>query len=160
MKGFKLDKCQRRCESRDDGQNGCRYRDSERERPIRSLRHYSSPSSPNSGIRNNPEQGRLYGDEASLAASGHAQESAFERKSRPDPYSRQSRCLPPDPSVRRVPQCRVECGRNHIWADRYDGELADVFALQDEITKKAVAAIEPSLPPCGWRTTKHAAVLR
>jgi len=82
MKGFKLDKCQRRRESRDDGQNGCRYRDSERERPIRSLRHHSSPSSPNSGIRNNPEQGRLYGDEASLAASGHAQESAFERKSR------------------------------------------------------------------------------
>ena len=34
---------------------------------------------------------------------------------------------------------------NHIWADRYDGELTDVFALQDEITKKAVAAIEPSL---------------
>jgi adenylate cyclase len=34
---------------------------------------------------------------------------------------------------------------NHIWADRYDGELSDVFALQDEITKKAVAAIAPSL---------------
>src|SRR5215467_6614510 len=34
---------------------------------------------------------------------------------------------------------------NHIWADRYDGELADVFALQDEITKKVVAAIEPTL---------------
>jgi TolB-like protein/Tfp pilus assembly protein PilF len=33
----------------------------------------------------------------------------------------------------------------HIWADRYDGELADVFALQDEITKKVVAAIEPRL---------------
>ena len=34
---------------------------------------------------------------------------------------------------------------NHIWADRYDGELTDIFALQDEITRKAVAAIEPSL---------------
>jgi TolB-like protein/class 3 adenylate cyclase/Flp pilus assembly protein TadD len=34
---------------------------------------------------------------------------------------------------------------NHIWADRYDGELSDVFALQDEITKKVVAAIEPRL---------------
>ena len=34
---------------------------------------------------------------------------------------------------------------NHIWANRYDGELADVFALQDEITKKVVAAIEPKL---------------
>ncbi len=34
---------------------------------------------------------------------------------------------------------------NHIWADRYDGDLADVFALQDEITEKVVAAIEPKL---------------
>ena len=34
---------------------------------------------------------------------------------------------------------------NHIWADRYDGEMADVFELQDEITKKVVAAIEPKL---------------
>jgi TolB-like protein/class 3 adenylate cyclase/Tfp pilus assembly protein PilF len=34
---------------------------------------------------------------------------------------------------------------NHIWADRYDGDLSDVFALQDEITKKVAAAIEPRL---------------
>jgi len=34
---------------------------------------------------------------------------------------------------------------NHIWADRFDGELSDVFALQDEITKKVVGAIEPKL---------------
>jgi adenylate cyclase len=34
---------------------------------------------------------------------------------------------------------------NHIWADHYDGDLTDVFALQDEITKKVVAAIEPRL---------------
>jgi adenylate cyclase len=34
---------------------------------------------------------------------------------------------------------------NHIWADHYDGELTDVFALQDEITRKVVAAIEPKL---------------
>ena len=34
---------------------------------------------------------------------------------------------------------------NHIWADRYDGELTDVFALQDDITRKVVAAIEPKL---------------
>jgi adenylate cyclase len=34
---------------------------------------------------------------------------------------------------------------NHIWADRYDGNLADIFELQDEITKKVVAAIEPKL---------------
>ncbi|SEE71216.1 adenylate cyclase [Rhizobiales bacterium GAS191] len=34
---------------------------------------------------------------------------------------------------------------NHIWADRFDGELADVFDLQDRVTTSVVAAIEPSL---------------
>jgi TolB-like protein/class 3 adenylate cyclase len=34
---------------------------------------------------------------------------------------------------------------NHLWADHYDGDLTDVFALQDEITNKVVAAIEPRL---------------
>jgi len=34
---------------------------------------------------------------------------------------------------------------NHIWADRYEGDLTDVFALQDEITKKVITAIEPKL---------------
>ena len=34
---------------------------------------------------------------------------------------------------------------NHIWAERYDRELADVFAVQDEITERVVAAIEPQL---------------
>ena len=34
---------------------------------------------------------------------------------------------------------------NHVWADRYDGDLADIFELQDQITMKVVAAIEPRL---------------
>jgi len=34
---------------------------------------------------------------------------------------------------------------NHIWADRYDGDLNDVFAVQDRITNSVVAAIEPHL---------------
>ncbi len=34
---------------------------------------------------------------------------------------------------------------SHIWAERYDHELADVFAVQDEITEAIVAAIEPQL---------------
>jgi TolB-like protein len=34
---------------------------------------------------------------------------------------------------------------NQIWGDHYDGELTDVFALQDEITRRVVAAIEPRL---------------
>src|SRR6185437_5980972 len=34
---------------------------------------------------------------------------------------------------------------SHIWAERYDRELADVFAVQDEITEAIVAAVEPQL---------------
>ena len=34
---------------------------------------------------------------------------------------------------------------SHVWAERYDRSLADVFAVQDEITQSIVAAIEPQL---------------
>lgn len=34
---------------------------------------------------------------------------------------------------------------NHIWAERYDRELTDIFALQDEITASVAASIEPRL---------------
>ncbi|WP_441242226.1 winged helix-turn-helix domain-containing tetratricopeptide repeat protein [Tardiphaga sp. 768_D3_N2_1] len=33
----------------------------------------------------------------------------------------------------------------HLWADRFDGDRSDVFDLQDRITERAVAAIEPTL---------------
>ena len=33
----------------------------------------------------------------------------------------------------------------HVWAERYDRPLGDIFALQDEITLSVVGAIEPSL---------------
>jgi TolB-like protein/cytochrome c-type biogenesis protein CcmH/NrfG len=33
----------------------------------------------------------------------------------------------------------------HHWAERYDRELGDIFAVQDEITRNVVAAIEPRL---------------
>ncbi|MCV9960689.1 hypothetical protein OIU34_02155 [Pararhizobium sp. BT-229] len=33
----------------------------------------------------------------------------------------------------------------HLWADRYDGALEDVFDLQDQITDKVVGIVEPSL---------------
>jgi adenylate cyclase len=33
----------------------------------------------------------------------------------------------------------------HVWGDRYDRSLDDVFALQDEITLSTVGGIEPSL---------------
>jgi len=34
---------------------------------------------------------------------------------------------------------------NHVWAERYDRDLVDIFAVQDEITERVVAAIEPEL---------------
>ena len=33
----------------------------------------------------------------------------------------------------------------HLWAEHYDGELKDVFTLQDGITQKIVAALAPKL---------------
>ena len=33
----------------------------------------------------------------------------------------------------------------HLWADRYEGKLEDVFDLQDQITEKVVGVVEPSL---------------
>jgi tetratricopeptide (TPR) repeat protein len=33
----------------------------------------------------------------------------------------------------------------HIWAERYDGSMADVFALQDKVTRQIVAALAVSL---------------
>jgi adenylate cyclase len=40
--------------------------------------------------------------------------------------------------------CEAATGR-HIWAERFDGELADVFDLQDRVTEAVVGAIEPNL---------------
>jgi adenylate cyclase len=34
---------------------------------------------------------------------------------------------------------------NHVWAERYDRELADIFVVQDEITEQVVGTIEPQL---------------
>jgi adenylate cyclase len=33
----------------------------------------------------------------------------------------------------------------HLWADRFEGDLADVFALQDQITSQVVASIAPKV---------------
>src|SRR5262249_5344024 len=34
---------------------------------------------------------------------------------------------------------------NHMWGERYDRDLTDVFAIQDEITDAIVIAIEPAV---------------
>jgi len=33
----------------------------------------------------------------------------------------------------------------HVWADRYDRDLSDIFAVQDEITASVAGVIEPAL---------------
>jgi adenylate cyclase len=38
----------------------------------------------------------------------------------------------------------AETGR-HVWADRFDGDLADVFDLQDNLTESVVTALEPRM---------------
>jgi adenylate cyclase len=32
---------------------------------------------------------------------------------------------------------------NHVWAERYDRDLSDIFAVQDEITEATTIAIAP-----------------
>ena len=34
---------------------------------------------------------------------------------------------------------------NHIWAERYDRDLKDIFAIQDEITKKIITSLQVTL---------------
>ena len=34
---------------------------------------------------------------------------------------------------------------NHIWAERYDGDLLDIFAVQDEITEAVTIAVAPAI---------------
>jgi TolB-like protein len=85
-----------------------------------------------------------------------ARNSSFAYKGKADDVKRVAREL----GVRYVLEGSVRKGGNrvritaqlidastgsHLWADRYDGDLTDIFALQDEITKKVVAAIEPKL---------------
>jgi adenylate cyclase len=36
---------------------------------------------------------------------------------------------------------------DHLWADRYDRDLTDIFAIQDEISKEIVAALRVKLLP-------------
>ncbi|WP_315835997.1 BTAD domain-containing putative transcriptional regulator [Bradyrhizobium prioriisuperbiae] len=46
----------------------------------------------------------------------------------------------------------------HHWAERYDRELGDIFAVQDEITRSVAAAIEPHLLAAeGVRALSHSA---
>jgi adenylate cyclase len=40
----------------------------------------------------------------------------------------------------------IEAASNtHLWADKYDGALDQIFELQDEIIASLIGAIEPKL---------------
>jgi tetratricopeptide (TPR) repeat protein len=43
----------------------------------------------------------------------------------------------------------------HLWAERYDSDLSDIFELQDRITESVVAAIEPTLQFAEIERRKH-----
>ncbi len=47
--------------------------------------------------------------------------------------------------VRITAQLNDAATGSHVWAERYDRQLTDVFAVQDEITTAIVAAIEPQI---------------
>ena len=44
---------------------------------------------------------------------------------------------------------------NHIWADRFEGDASDVFALQDRFSESVVACIEPRLQLAEIERLKH-----
>jgi tetratricopeptide (TPR) repeat protein len=45
-------------------------------------------------------------------------------------------------------------GASHLWADRFDGELDDIFDLQDQVTSSVVGAIAPRLEQAEIERTK------
>ncbi|MCH8198205.1 MAG: winged helix-turn-helix domain-containing protein, partial [Proteobacteria bacterium] len=57
--------------------------------------------------------------------------------------------------VRVTAQLVEAASGNHIWADRYDGALDDIFDLQDEISASVVGAIEPQLHRAEVERIRH-----
>jgi adenylate cyclase len=53
--------------------------------------------------------------------------------------------------VRVVAQLIDAATGNHIWAERYDRAVEDVFAVQDEITTAVVTAIQPAVADAEFR---------
>jgi TolB-like protein/tetratricopeptide (TPR) repeat protein len=43
----------------------------------------------------------------------------------------------------------------HIWADRFEGDMGDVFGLQDQFTESVVGAIEPKVQLAEIERLKH-----
>jgi adenylate cyclase len=47
--------------------------------------------------------------------------------------------------VRIIGQLIDAATATHLWADRFEGDLGDIFALQDRMTESVVSAIEPKM---------------
>ena len=45
---------------------------------------------------------------------------------------------------------------DHLWAERYDRDLEDIFAVQDEITEVVAGAIEPAITKAEFERQRHA----
>jgi TolB-like protein len=50
-----------------------------------------------------------------------------------------------DNRVRVTGQLVDAANGNHLWAERYDRELADIFALQDDITNRVIGSVGPQI---------------
>jgi TolB-like protein/class 3 adenylate cyclase len=44
---------------------------------------------------------------------------------------------------------------SHVWAERFDGQLQDVFELQDQITERVVGALESELQTAEIKRKRH-----
>ena len=89
-----------------------------------------------------------------------ARNSSFAFKDRPVDTTKLAVDAAGDPGIRylvegsvrksdqrvRIAAQLIEAGSGtHIWAERYDLELTDLFAIQDEIAERVAGAIEPEL---------------
>ncbi|HEX6002656.1 MAG TPA: adenylate/guanylate cyclase domain-containing protein, partial [Burkholderiales bacterium] len=57
--------------------------------------------------------------------------------------------------IRITAQLIDAAGGNHMWAERYDRELADIFDVQDEVTRQIVTNIAPRLEIAGHLSAKR-----
>jgi adenylate cyclase len=56
-----------------------------------------------------------------------------------------------DNRVRITAQLIDAATNTHVWADRYDRDLTDIFAVQDEVAREIVGALKLRLTPGGRR---------
>jgi adenylate cyclase len=58
--------------------------------------------------------------------------------------------------VRIIAQLIEAATDKHLWAERYDRDMDDLFAVQDEVTQRIVATIAPTVEESERRRVRHA----